>query len=174
MLLVEGEDDERIWQQTVRSSNGRIKIYPCSVDGLSNMNNFEQETQKIIRTVYDHAIGYSLRDRDNVEEEIEDIPPIVRMRLSCRNTENLILTSEVLEFLGITWEHLKLLIDEWLNVNTKHPHFSNMKQFKECGYDRKNHDIKEIRNDLMGIIGSNKPWEIAIGKKNSRTNILKK
>jgi len=62
ILLVEGEDDERIWQQVVRSSNGRIKIYPCSVDSVSNMNDFEEEAKKIIQTVYDNARGYSLRD----------------------------------------------------------------------------------------------------------------
>ena len=57
ILLVEGEDDERIWQQVVRSSDSKIKIYPCSVDSISSMNSFEQEAQKIIRTVYDNAKG---------------------------------------------------------------------------------------------------------------------
>ena len=33
-----------------------------------------------------------------------------------------------------------------------------------ANFDRKNANIKEIRNDLMGIIGSNKPWEVAVGQ----------
>ena len=76
ILLVEGEDDERVWQQVVRSSAGRIQIYPCSVESVTNMNDFEKESQKIIQTVYDDATGYSLRDRDDTDGELEDLLPI--------------------------------------------------------------------------------------------------
>jgi len=164
ILLVEGEDDERIWQQVVRSSNGKIKIYPCPVDSVSNINNFEQEAQKIIQTVYDNARGYSLRDRDDGTEEIDDLPPIIRMKLSCRSAENLLLTDDVLTTLGTTWDQLKGRIKTWLKANATHPHFSAMKIFKDNGYDRKDSDIKVIRNDLMGIIGSEKPWEVVVGQ----------
>lgn len=37
VLLVEGEDDERVWQQAVRTSKGKLKVYPCvcgSVDEI--------------------------------------------------------------------------------------------------------------------------------------------
>ena len=164
ILLVEGEDDERIWQQAVRSSNGKIKIYPCSVDSVSNMNDFEQEAQKIIQTVYDNAKGYSLRDKDDSTDEICDLLPIVRMKLCCRNAENLLLVDEVLNTLNITWDQMKERIETWLGANAQHSHFSIMDGFKNGGHDRKNYDIKEIRNDLMGIIGSAKPWEVAVGQ----------
>ena len=164
ILLVEGEDDERIWQQAVRSSNGKIKIYPCSVDSVSNMNDFEQEAQKIIQTVYDNAKGYSLRDKDDSTDEICDLLPIVRMKLCCRNAENLLLVDEVLNTLNITWDQMKERIETWLGANAQHSHFSIMNGFKNGGHDRKNYDIKEIRNDLMGIIGSAKPWEVAVGQ----------
>lgn len=164
-LLVDGEDDERIWQQAIRSSSGKIHVYPCSVDGCGNMNDFEQETQIIIKTIYDNAKGYSLRDRDtSPDEEINDLPPIVRMKLSCRNAENLLLTDEVLDSLNTNWSKVKILIDEWLQKNTSHPHHTIIQKFKNEGYDRKNYDLKEIRNDLMGIIGDNKPWEIVVGR----------
>ena len=29
-------------------------------------------------------------------------------------------------------------------------------------FDRKSADIKTIRNDLMGMIGGNEPWEVAV------------
>lgn len=164
VLLVEGEDDERIWQQVVRSSGGKIKIYPCSVDSVSNMNDFEQEAQKIIQTVYDNAKGYSLRDRDDGTETIDDLSSIIRMKLSCRNAENLLLSDEVLGMLGITWDQLKERIETWLSTNAQHPHFSTMNGFKDGEYDRKSYDIKEVRNDLMGIIGSAKPWEVMVGQ----------
>lgn len=128
------------------------------------MNDFEQEAQKIIQTVYDNAKGYSLRDRDDSTDEIGDLLPIVRMKLCCRNAENLLLADEVLNTLSVTWDQTKERIETWLGANTQHPHFSVMNGFKNGGYDRKNYDIKEIRNDLMGIIGSAKPWEVAVGQ----------
>lgn len=164
ILLVEGEDDERIWQQAVRSSNGKIKIYPCSVDGIGNMSDLEQEAQSIIQAVYDDAKGYSLRDRDGNNGEIGDLLPIVRLKLACRNAENLLLANEVLQTLSTNWEQLKEKVNNWLDKNLEHPHYHVMKGFKDGGFDRKNYDIKEIRNDLMGIIGSPKPWEVAVGQ----------
>jgi len=164
ILLVEGEDDERIWQQAVRSSNGRIKIYPCSVDGIGDMRDLEQEAKNIIKSVYDDAKGYSLRDRDENNDEISDILPIVRFKLSCRNAENLLLTNEVFETLNTNWEQLKKKINDWLDKNSDHIHYTVMNDFKYSNFDRKNYDIKEVRNDLMGIIGSSKPWEVAVGQ----------
>lgn len=164
ILLIEGEDDERIWQQAVRSSNARLRLYPCSVDGVTNLNDFETETKVILTTVYENARGYSIRDRDGETEVIDDIPPVTRMKLSCRNAENLLLTDEVLESLGTNWSDLQRNIVTWLASNTLHPHYQTMNNFKNGEYLRKEFDIKQLRNDLMGIIGSPKPWECVVGK----------
>jgi len=164
ILLVEGEDDERIWQQAVRSSNGKIQLYPCSVDGIGNMSDFEQEAQNIIQVLYDNAKGYSLRDRDENDDEIADLLPIVRLKLACRNAENLLLTNEVLQTFSTNWEQMKEKVIVWLDINSDHIHYDVMNGFKNGDFDRKNYDIKEVRNDLMGIIGSSKPWEVAIGQ----------
>lgn len=165
ILLVEGEDDERIWQQVVRSSSGRIRLYPCSTESITNMNSFEKESQQILQSIYDNAVGFSLRDRDDDSEEIiNDMPPIVRMKLSCSKAENLLLTDEVLGSLGTKWDELINGIDDWLIKNQLHPHYKTMKKFKDDGLSRKDFDIKEIRNDLLGIIGTSKPWEIVVGQ----------
>ena len=164
VLLLEGEDDERIWQQVVRSSRGKIKVYPCSCGDISKLNEFEKETQKIINAVYDKAKAYSLRDRDNSNGSIENLPSITRMKLSCRNAENLLLSNEVLEKLGLRWDDLKKKIDDWIEKNIKHPHYFVMQQFKQSKYDREKFDLKEIRNDLMGIVGNSKPWEVVVGQ----------
>lgn len=164
ILLVEGEDDERIWQQAVRTSDGAINIYPCSVDSVTNINDFELETQKIIQNVYDSATGYSLRDKDETEDGIEDLTNLIRMKLSCRNAENLLLSDEVLASLSTDWDSLKNKIQAWLSVNGKHTHYPMMKKFQDGGFDRKHFNIKEIRNDLVGIMASSRPWEITVGK----------
>ena len=164
VVLLEGEDDERIWQQVVRTSSGTCKLYPCSCDGIANIDVFEREVSNIINAVYDDAKAYSIRDRDAGTEAIDDAPPVVRMKLSCRNAENLLLTDEVLGSLSITWDNLRNRIDEWLKNNSSHVHYKVMRSFKDNDYNRKDINIKDIRNDFMGIIGSSKPWEVAVGQ----------
>ncbi|SMO79411.1 AAA family ATPase [Fodinibius sediminis] len=165
IFLVEGEDDLRIWQQALRTSQGEINIHPCPVDSIVRMNDYETLSRKILSTVYDNAVGYSLRDKDEVEEEeIEDLGCIKRFRLSCRAAENLLLTDEVLERLNTSWEELRDNIFVWIENNEDHPHFDAMCNFRDNDFSRKETDLKDIRNDLMGLIGSNKPWEIAIGQ----------
>lgn len=164
ILLVEGEDDERIWQQAVRSSRGRISVYPCAVDGLAQLKEFEQEVSRIISAVYDDATAYSLRDRDLDPTEIVDLGPVKRMRLECRAAENLLLSDEVLASLGVVWSDLQAGIEAWLARGEKHPHYAAMRSFAESAFDRVNADLKEIRNDLVALMGSNKPWEVLVGQ----------
>lgn len=172
ILILEGEDEERIWQQVVRSSQGKIKIYPCSADGVGNMQEAERDSKDIIDAVYDNAKGYSLRDRDDVSEEyeIEDIFPIIRCRLSCRNSENLILSNESLNKMGIDWNIAQTKIKQWTEEESqktnKHPHFAIIKTFVDDGFLRKNFDLKKIRNSLFYIFGIDnpKPWEVIVGQ----------
>ena len=164
ILLVEGEDDVRIWQQANRTSQGQLKLYPCSVDTIDNLNEYENEVSSIIRSVYDDASGYSLRDRDDSPEEIEDKPSVVRMRLSCRAAENLILCDEVLTALGTNWTELRTRLETWIGSNEGHSKHADVVAFRDSGYDRKGSNLKQIRNILIGQSNSNKPWEIAVGQ----------
>lgn len=164
LFLVEGEDDERVWQFAVRSSNGSLRLYPVAVDGKENLSPLEKISQNIISAVYDNARAFSLRDRDDDAGPLEDLQHLVRMRLDCRNAENLLLSDEVLSSLGVTWTQLEQQIEAWLLINSDHSHFTVMSEFKDKGFPRKDHDIKEIRNDIMGLIGSNMPWEKAVGR----------
>ena len=164
IFLVEGEDDVRIFQQAVRTANGSLKIYPCSVGGVGNLTDYENAVIEIINGVYDSAAAFSLRDRDLTDETTMDTPPLTRFKTSCRAGENLILSDEVLENLGIDWNLLQIEIDKWLATFTTHQKFAIMKQFKDEGFDRKGFDLKEIRNILTGLTPSAKPWEIAVGQ----------
>ena len=66
--------------------------------------------------------------------------------------------------MGRTWDEATQMFDNWLTINPSHVHFQNMQDFKDGGYDRKNFSLKEIRNDIMGIFGISKPWEIVAGQ----------
>jgi len=172
IFLVEGEDDERIWQQAIRTSQGSLKLYPCAVDSIDHLNEYEVQVAEIINSIYDSAKAYSLRDRDEGIEDINDTPPVIRMRLSCRAAENLLLSDEVLLRLNINWEELKIKIENWLANNTEHSHYEVMLDFKSTGFNRKNYNLKRIRNDLMGIIESSKPWEVVVGQTIALTSYI--
>lgn len=164
IILVEGEDDVRILQQAIRSSNGQLKLYPCSVDGVGNLSAYEAAVIEIITGVYDNATAYSLRDRDEGDEGIQDTVPLIRFKTSCRAMENLIICDEVLTTLGLTWPSLEAGIENWLVAFAAHEKSPSMQAFKDSGYNRKSFDLKEIRNILMGLTSSTKPWEVAVGQ----------
>jgi predicted ATPase len=165
VLLVEGEDDERVWQQAVRTAEGSLKLYPVSCDGTPAMNAYEAQVKVIVDSVYDDATAYSLRDRNGGAEQIEDMPPVTRLRLSCRAAENLLLSDEVLTEAGMAWEDVKAGIDSWLAQNESHSRYAGMKVFKDGGYDRKSFDLKDLRMLFAGsILASNKPWEVLVGQ----------
>lgn len=172
IFLVEGEDDERVWQQAIRTAQGKIKIFPCSVDSIDHLNEFETEIVHIINAIYDKAVAFSLRDRDDGEEEINNILPVIRMRLSCRAAENLLLSDDALARLKTNWEEVQTKVRQWLERNPDHPHYNDMNEFVAQGFQRKSFNLKSIRNDLMGIIGSNKPWEVVVGQAIGTMNIV--
>ncbi|MGC8068952.1 hypothetical protein, partial [Salmonella enterica] len=41
---------------------------------------------------------------------------------------------------------------------------SAMKAFQDSGYDRRQSDLKSLRNVLMMLAGSQKGWEVAVGQ----------
>jgi energy-coupling factor transporter ATP-binding protein EcfA2 len=164
IFLVEGEDDVRIFQQAIRTSNGQLRINPCSVDGNGNLAAYETAVVEILNGVYDNAKAYSLRDRDEGDENINDSPPLVRFKTSCRAVENLILCDEVLSTIGTTWAGLEAETETWLTAHGNHEKHQFMQQFKTSGYNRKGFDLKEIRNILIASTGTTKPWEVIVGQ----------
>ncbi len=171
IFLVEGEDDVWIWQKAIRTSGGKLKIFPCATDGVSEMAHYEKTVSEIITSIYDagSVMGYSLRDRDDAPDEknLDDFgkhDKITRFMLGCRCAENLFLTDQVLIRLGTEWDKITITIDSWLQNSTDHPAHSVMQEFKDSAYNRKNFkDIKEIMNILVGMI-TNKPWQVVVGQ----------
>ena len=167
ILLVEGEDDERVWQQAIRTAQGKIKVYPCACGSVEQINLYETEVKNIIESVYDKAKAYSLRDRDDKPEtDLSDDLPIIKLRLKCYSAENLLLTNEVLSSLDYTWEALQEKMDEWVTEKSgkSHPQLEDMIAFKNAGYDRKVLKIKSLRILVLSLMGIDKPWEVVVGK----------
>ena len=163
-LIVEGEDDERIWQAAVRHSQGRVSVYPCVAGDIQSMRRYEATADELMNAVYENAKAFSLRDRDEDPYKIEDQGLVVRCRLFCRNAENLIVTDDVLEELDTTWEKLEADLDKWIGDNPQHPRYSDAIDFRDSGWDRREFDLKSMRSVIVGITGSTKPWEVAVGR----------
>lgn len=163
-LIVEGEDDERIWQAAVRRSGGRLSLYPCVATNIQSMNQYEEAVSGLIESVYENAKAYSLRDRDDQPYEIDDLGSVVRMRLSCRNAENLIVSDDVLDELGTDWPTLQAGLEKWITDNPTHSRVGAATAFRDSGWDRKGFQLKDLRMVVVGITGSNKPWEVAVGQ----------
>ncbi|MDB2396185.1 AAA family ATPase [Planktomarina temperata] len=163
-LIVEGEDDERIWQTVVRSSQGRVRLFPCVAGTLAKMTEYETTSNDVMSSIYDNAKCFSLRDGDDGPYEIEDLGQVTRFRLNCRNAENLLVSDGVLASLKTNWDALQAKIELWINSNEGHVRYGNMVAFRDGGWDRKFHQLKEIRLVLVDLAGSNKPWEVIVGR----------
>lgn len=166
-LLVEGDDDVRIWQEAVRSSNGLMKLTPVGCSGTGEMVLYEQRMRSIVSAVYQNGVAFSLRDGDGAQGEISDLPPIVRIRLECYAAENLLLSDEVLSACNVTWNDVMARVSAWCDadINSNHSRLDAMQSFVQGGFDRKHTKIKDIRMILVGqILGSEKPWEVLVGK----------
>ncbi|PCI25448.1 hypothetical protein COB57_01875 [Candidatus Peregrinibacteria bacterium] len=172
ILIVEGEDDSRIWQQVTRSSQGKINFHPCVAENVSNINKISKQTSQIIQSIYDDPIAYALRDGDGKEEDIEDEGAVIQLRMKCYEAENMILSDEVLEKMGVSWEEMKNRMDKWIETEEKkeqkkekpHKNLAKFQDFQAGGYDRKMFKIKKIRNDIMYLAESGKSWEVIIGQ----------
>lgn len=171
ILLVEGEDDERIWQSAVRSSQGKLKIWPCVAGDKQSLNTYEDEVQAIAGAIYERPVAYSLRDRDDSPYEIDNRKFVIRMRLQCRAAENMIISTDVLKLLGTDWASLRSAIEDWLRNNRTHKQFETMMAFKDNGWNRMSADLKPFRNILMERAGSDKPWEVVVGQAIARAYV---
>ena len=163
-LIVEGEDDERIWQAAVRHSQGRISVYPCVAGDIQSINKYERVANDLMRSVYDSANAYSLRDGDEISGEIDDFGLVVRFRLQCRSAENLLITDDVLDILNTNWIDLKANLEKWIDENSGHSRYNHVVEFRESGWDRKEFNLKNLRSLLVSFANSSMPWEVAVGR----------
>ena len=167
LLLVEGDTDWMIWQQAIRSSEGKIKLYPVSCGAINKMNEYEKIASRVLAAIYNQkAKAFALRDKDS--KDLNTMPnehtSVDRLMLNCRESENLLLTDEVLNFLNTTWEAVKENINIWLNQNQEHPRHNDLSGFKTGGYSRQDYKIKNVINILLSFMHTNKPWTCIIGQ----------
>lgn len=165
VLLVEGEDDKRVVEQIVRSSNGRVKLSPCPVGTVSELADWERWLNDVLPALYDDPRAFSLRDLDDASRsEIDDVGIVTRVRLNCYAIENLLLTDECLQAHGHTKDTFRELLAKWVADFPEHQAISSVKELLQSFDERRSTKIKDLRNIVVALLGSTKPWEVVVGQ----------
>ncbi|WP_199770556.1 hypothetical protein [Vibrio campbellii] len=164
MLILEGEDDERVWQQASRSSQGRIKLFPVIASSVNQQTELENFTAELIDSLYDEPKAFSLRDGDGVSGPLNNIRSVIRYRLQCYAIENLLLSDQCLSVLGKTWEEFKIAANSWLEANKQHRDNQKVRELIDSPDRLVNTKIKSIRQLICAICGNGKPWEVVVGQ----------
>jgi ABC-type hemin transport system ATPase subunit len=163
ILLVEGDDDYRIWSQVPRHPSYR-KIFatlPCHGHEIIDYQKALESLFGAIRDPNQLPGGYAIIDGDapfptHVAQKYVKI-----LQLACREAENLYLTAEVLNKMGHTWPEAKEVIKEKASEYGQHA-----KSLISCDkWDRKNENIKDVMISLASILDGKKlDWTVRVGK----------
>ena len=107
LLLVEGDDDYRIWSQVPRHHVTNFSVISCNGEEIFA---YQAALEKIFAALRDNAAapaGYALLDGDKGLPLPTPTNPQTHVRfikLGCHEAENLYLTDEVLQQIGTTWQ----------------------------------------------------------------------
>ncbi len=161
LMLVEGDDDYKIWSQAPRHGIVKISVIPC--DG-QQIDKYQKLLEKIFQSLIDNAekpSAYVLKDGDKTCPPATDYKHIICFKLSCHESENLYLSDEVLSNIGLNWETAKQKIKASAsNHGEKQAFLSSVDS-----WDRKNGDFKNYINELQQILDEKHVnWAMRIGK----------
>lgn len=174
LLLVEGDDDELVWQHAIRNAGGTINFHIVVTESKDEMRKYEKLVNDVAGELFDTPTAYEIRDSDNVDEELVDEGFVVRSRLNCHEVENLILSDEVLAMLGTDYTTaLASLTATFTNCrlgNQGHkigcPICGVVAQLVGGNFDRYTADLKGSENTIISILKPDNrlPWELLVGK----------
>jgi len=168
LLLVEGDDDCRIWSQVPRHHKISVSVIPCEGEEIKK---YQKSLERIFTSLAEppaQPFGYALLDGDTpLPQPNPDNPQryIRYIRLNCHEAENLYLTDEVLQDLGLSWpEAVKRIVD-------KREKYGEKAELLEtaASWDRQNHDLKRVINELSDILDDkNVHWTTRVGHRIGR------
>jgi predicted ATPase len=152
LLLVEGDDDYRIWSQVPRHHVVSFSVLPSGGQQILNHQRALERVLNALGEPGEAKSGYALIDGDKGKpQENAETPQqhIGFIQLNCRESENLFLTDEVLATLdGVTWEQAQVKIDaEAANFGAKE---EALRAVINC--DRRLHDLKPVMEPLSLIL----------------------
>lgn len=163
LLLVEGDDDYRIWSQVPRHHKVRIAVIPANGEEIIA---YQRSLERIFGGLRPPGlpVGFALLDGDRGKPNTSPENPqnhVPFLKLSCRESENLYLAEEVLSVLGHTWDSARAAI------KAKAADFGNKRERLESvdAWNRKAGDLKDVINEVARILDpKNLVWSVRLGK----------
>lgn len=151
LLLVEGDDDYRIWSQVPRHHVTSFSVLPSNGN---EMKDFQRALERIFSALRDEAaipVGFALIDGDKGKPERNAETPqdhIRYVQLNCHEAENLYLTNDVLALLNTNWnDAAKKIAAEAGNWGDKANRLGQAE-----AWDRKLVDLKGIIEEVSRIL----------------------
>lgn len=163
-IILEGEDDERVWQQAARTAQGRLRVFPSLATSVQQQTELENFCDSWLRSIYDHPIAISLRDGDGNRGPLTDIGCVKRFRLQCYAAENLLVTDDVLASLNSDWPNFVQKVGAWCEANSTHKDVAALRTLAKSQDRLRDTKIKDLRQVIPSILGSKKPWEVHVGQ----------
>jgi len=163
LLLVEGDDDYRIWSQVPRYHVASFSVIPTNGDEIKQ---YQKSLETILAALREpgNLAGFALLDGDKELPQANAQSPqnhIQFNRLACHEAENLFLTDEVLALLGTNWQQAGAAIAAKANeYGEKAAALAGA-----AGWDRKTVDIHELINQITQILDlKNVHWTIRVAR----------
>lgn len=164
-LILEGEDDDRVWQQVCRSSEGEIRLFPVVASSVSVQFNLEKSCSDLMQALYGNPVAISIRDGDgSSSKDMQDIGVVKRFALRCYEIENILVTDECLKNMNQTWGDFIVLVNKFIAENPNHQHKQILIELLSSKDRLRHKKIKSIRNLIVGICGVSRPWEVVVGQ----------
>jgi ABC-type lipoprotein export system ATPase subunit len=164
LLLVEGDDDMRIWSQVPRHGVVQLGVIPCKGEQIKQHRWTLEQIFQAIKSPDEAPVGFALFDGDKNPPQLtadkpQDFLPAVQ--LNCHEAENLYVTAEVLAAIGIDWAAaVQALAEAAPRFGEKAPLFADVDQ-----WDRRGHDLKPIINEIARTIDpKGLHWTVRVGK----------
>ena len=150
LLLVEGDDDYRIWSQVPRHHVVSFAVVPCGGDKIRDYQGSLEQVFDSLREASDTLAGYALLDGDKPCPQ-PDSPTQSHVRficLKCREAENLYLSDEVLASIGTSWAAASAaIVAQAAEFGAKAKLL-----LKAPTWDRRQDDVKPVINEVSKII----------------------
>lgn len=164
LLLVEGDDDYRIWSQVPRHHVVNFSVIPAGGDEIKKYQRSLEKVFSALREDGASESGFALIDNDKGKPVADVNTPqdhIRYIQLSCHESENLYLTDEVLNLLGTDWNSAAAkIVAEADGYGQKAPKLKTA-----LTWDRKTEDIKEIIEQVATILDpKHVHWTLRVAK----------
>lgn len=151
LLLVEGDDDYRIWSQVPRYHRVNFAVIPSNGDEIFKYQKTLERVLGSLRDPVAEPAGFALIDADKgkpVPNEHSPQDHVRFLQLSCHESENLYLSDEVLALIGTTW------IDARGKIAAEAGKFGGKEPMLRAvaDADRKSGDFKQVIQQIALIL----------------------